>query len=944
MKPFLLALSFILAGILSAAPPIVHGAMPPLHERPSEGPAISGPRKVELFADSMCVCMIRVEFLEDFTEETSGNGKFDLDADPPHDRVYLSGIADGISNYYEGISGENLFLSFDIYPVSNNGAYQLSHQMIYYGSEDKFIEGACELLHDAVVISDIDIDFSLYDAVMVVHAGSGQEADIFLDSPGDIGSVFLTLMDLIYYLPGAGIYYMGIPTNDGVKVKEGMIVPEQETQDGFGLGVLGTMCHEFGHQLGLPDLYDTMTGHVGVGGWDIMGYGQWLMSGYWPSSLSAWSRMYLGWAPVIEFTDDGTFSLTQGDSILRIPLNSSEYLLIENRQRDPDGDGMCGINEHDFGLPGSGILIWHIDETRLGEYMNANMVNIDPDHKGVDLEEADGIQDFDYSLPDIYGYEGSEYDPWFQGGYAWIFSPSSEPSSDASWGGQTFVTVEVLDSPSNTMDITVTRSIVCEGWPVYNNPVKWGPVIWSDPDGDGDRLVVTTFSGYTRAYMPDGSGPELMGLGVSTPPVVGRLDEGTPLLLVCNDIGEIHLRDPEWNEPAGWPVTLPGFGVAVASFISSRLGAVVVADNNHSVLLFDAAGEQMDGWPVRTAAPVTGLAMYPDEDEPGIIAASADSRVYLWNTDGSPVSGWPVAPGNEDTGLPIAADLNRDGSADIVVVSGDNVFAYDRSGDLLPGFPAKLRSTPLSSPCFGDINSDGMLEIILTMTEGIAAIGASGATINDWPVLLEQDSLVYGYNRNRRGIGGEGFAMLSMDDGRICAFDEAGNQRGIFPVSVGDRPVGRPLLWDPDDTGNWRVAAADSSGAVYCWNSSLVPDGWFTGMQMSGENCWWGDDLPPVSISGNVLESGSFYVYPNPVRSGNGNIRFHPGKDSNWEIRIFNMGGDLVWYESGSAPGGASWEIDWDTRNLAPGVYFVNLYISNDEGSTEALFHAAVVH
>ncbi|MCK5065498.1 MAG: hypothetical protein KAQ97_09455, partial [Candidatus Fermentibacteraceae bacterium] len=99
MKLLLLALSFTLAGLLSAAPPIVHGAMPPLHERPSEGPAIAGPGKVEHTDDSMYVCMIRVEFLEDFTQETSGNGKFDLDADPPHDRIYFSGLADGIRNY-----------------------------------------------------------------------------------------------------------------------------------------------------------------------------------------------------------------------------------------------------------------------------------------------------------------------------------------------------------------------------------------------------------------------------------------------------------------------------------------------------------------------------------------------------------------------------------------------------------------------------------------------------------------------------------------------------------------------------------------------------------------------------------------------------------------------------------------------------------------------------
>jgi M6 family metalloprotease-like protein len=943
MRIFLPLLVIALLRLLLAAPPIVHGAMPPLHERPSEGVAIYGPVTTDGTDDVMNVCLIRVQFLEDFTDETSGNGRINLDADPPHNRDYFEGIADDLASYYEDISGGDLTLEIDIYPSSLNGSYTLQHQMMYYGDDSNYMQGACLLLRDAVLLSDEDIDFASYDAVIVIHAGSGQEADIYRNSPGDIGSVFLTLTDLIYYLPGAGIGYPGIPTSDGVYVREGMIVPEQESQDGFGLGVIGTICHEFGHQLGLPDLYDTNTGHVGVGGWDLMGYGQWIMSGYWPSSMGAWSRIFLGWDTAVEVTD-GTFTLALNDSILKIPLNSTEYLLVENRQRDPDGDGMCGVHEHDFGLPGSGILIWHIDRTRLGEFISANQVNVDPAHKGVDLEEADGIQDFDYSLPDIYGYEGSEYDPWYQGGYAWEFSPSSEPSSDASWGGETFVTVEVLDEPANNMDVKVSRTTICDGWPIRSSIVRWGPLIWKDADSSGDRLIVTTNTGYASAFESDGSGPYSMGLGITAPPVAGNPAGGSPLLLICENDGRVHLRDILWNEPSGWPVTLAGGGSGTSALVSSRIGIVAVADDNNKVQLFDSAGSPLSGWPKATEAQIAGIALYPDDENPGIVASTIDGRVYFWDIDGRLLEGWPVTPGDEKMCQPLAADINRDGSAEIVAVSGDRIYAYNADGEILPGFPAMLPGSPLSSPCLSDMDNDGRLEIVLLTDDGAVAVGSSGATIEDWPVIFEQDSLVSDFNRYRMGIGGRGFVMISMDDGRLCMLDSQGAQSGMFPVTVGDFPIGRPLLWDPEDSGNWRVAAADRSGSICCWNTSFEPEGWFTGNDMTGCNCWWNDDLPPLPSTGSVLSEESFYVYPNPVQQDEGTIRFQPGDDCTWEIRIFNMGGDLVMYRSGTAPGGAPWEEPWNTENLAPGIYFVCLNISSGMGSTDALFHAAVIN
>ncbi|MBD3278326.1 MAG: T9SS type A sorting domain-containing protein, partial [Candidatus Aegiribacteria sp.] len=627
-----------------------------------------------------------------------------------------------------------------------------------------------------------------------------------------------------------------------------------------------------------------------------------------------------------------------------IPLNGTEYLLVENRQRDPDGDGMCGVDEHDFGLPGSGILIWHIDKTRLGTYVSSNMVNVDPDHKGVDLEEADGIQDFDYSLPDIYGYEGSSFDPWFQGGYAWEFSPSSEPSSDASWGGKTFVTVEVLDEIQLEMDVNVSRTTVCEGWPIRSSALKWGPVIWSDPDGQGDRLVITTSTGFTLAYGSDGSGPEPMGGGTTAPTVTGNLSEGSDLLLICDDQGLVNLKDPQWNQPDGWPVTLQGGGNGTASLICEQLGFITVADDRERVHMLDAQGNEMDGWPVSVQAPVVGIAVYADENEPGIVAATMDGRLYLWNTAGKPVDGWPVEPGDEAMGIPLTADVDRDGSVEVVALSGDEVFVYDSQGDLLPGFPAHLPARPLSSPSFADIDHDGILETVVITDMGVSAVGPSGATLEDWPAEIEQDSITAAFDPYSRGIGGSGFAMVSLGDGRICMLDSDGSQSGIFPVSAGDYPLGRPVLWDPEGNGSWRAAAADLDGNMYCWNTSFQPTEWFTGMDMSGSNCWWAEDLPDRNVSTAPLRDGSFYVYPNPVQEGVGTIRFQPGRDCSWEIRVFNMGGDLVTFKTGSAPGGSAWEETWNTENLSPGVYFVNLRIISNQGTEDALFHAAVIN
>jgi immune inhibitor A len=64
-------------------------------------------------------------------------------------------------------------------------------------------------------------------------------------------------------------------------------------------GGVGVFAHEYGHDLGLPDLYD-YTGENGTGFWTIMSSGSWLSQndydiGSQPNHFGVWEKFQLGW-------------------------------------------------------------------------------------------------------------------------------------------------------------------------------------------------------------------------------------------------------------------------------------------------------------------------------------------------------------------------------------------------------------------------------------------------------------------------------------------------------------------------------------------------------------------------------------------------------------------------------------------------------------------------
>lgn len=130
----------------------------------------------------------------------------------------------------------------------------------------------------------------------------------------------------------------------------------------YGVGVL---CHEFGHTLGLPDLYHGYPDSLGhtwnpIGSWDIMA-----SNGYYPQQTSGYMKYkYLHWIdslPVI--SSDGRYSLYPMSSTkqcYKVAIDgSNEYLYLEYRKK---------TQVYDTYVPNSGLLIYRINPSKHGNF------------------------------------------------------------------------------------------------------------------------------------------------------------------------------------------------------------------------------------------------------------------------------------------------------------------------------------------------------------------------------------------------------------------------------------------------------------------------------------------------------------------------------------------------------------------------------------------------
>ncbi|MBL7013392.1 MAG: T9SS type A sorting domain-containing protein [Candidatus Marinimicrobia bacterium] len=463
---------------------------------------------------------------------------------PPHNRSYFESQLKAIDSYYRNVSYNRFGINLEestVFPSNENDSYTLDHPMNYYNPYDRDDiqeERITFLLKDAVNKSfELDhINFSDYDLIVIFHAGIGQDFSLpFLDpTPEDIPSTFVdeeminnhlsqTDWNIEDHIISKGIILPETQNHLFYEIGETIFNDSEEPCD-FQYGLTGTFALMVGFAMELPPLWDLETGESGIGIFGLMDQGSNNGRGLIPAPPNAWSRIYAGWENAQSINPGSYVPLLSSsqNQIASIPINDYESFLIENRnnwvkdgvsidsmqyviweqtdrypnfievlmdsvniQKDENGV-IIDIPNYNLGLPASGFLIWHIDESVIYSGLNDYSVNSDKTHRGIDLEEADGAQDIGYMSVFLFNDPSSGYfgDMWFKGnleyeranskyaGESPVFSPYTFPNTNAYDGASSFISIKDISEPSDTMLFKYPLYDFVHGFPDENAHIR----------------------------------------------------------------------------------------------------------------------------------------------------------------------------------------------------------------------------------------------------------------------------------------------------------------------------------------------------------------------------------------------------------------------------------------------------------------------------------------
>jgi immune inhibitor A len=432
------------------------------------GVEVPGPNRLKGFGQLETVCIL-MQF-PDNRADTLRRGPARFDS-----MLYSTAVYTG-QPYRQGSLNdfylENSYGDFHVLGgIAGNRWFTSTYYYSRYYDGDYMLTTGGQLADEDVAQVDAAVDFRQFDlnhdghidALFLVHAGADGADN------GNVNCCWSHAIPYFNYATDDGV------TIDGVtNVPEfAMVTPTRETT----MCCIAVMCHEMGHLVGLPDLYDYSRTSWGVGYWGLMGYGAWGAGGntpWSPSHLEAWSKVEAGFVVPEVLTHD-TFDLHVLDiethpiayKVWRNGRNTDTCFYLENRQQ----------KGFDTPLPGAGLCIWHIDPA--AGSMD-NVVDMEEDST-FHLDSGPGVR----PDPHVYHQELGDTSDVLPG--IWnrrFFDNNSKPNSRARNGSSTGVAVRYIRQVGDTIICDVQFDVT--GTPESGEPRSLAA---SSP---GTRLVSAT--------------------------------------------------------------------------------------------------------------------------------------------------------------------------------------------------------------------------------------------------------------------------------------------------------------------------------------------------------------------------------------------------------------------------------------------------------------------
>jgi hypothetical protein len=868
---------------------------------------------------------------------------------PPHGVLYFQSQLEAVANYFEQVSNGAVTIDLvnsEVFPSRDEFNITVGRMATYrpVADEDSSDALLVNLFAESIrAAADSGVAIRDYDIIVVFHAGIGQDfAYPGLDpTPMDIPSATIDRQMIFSALGTEGI---SIHPDSALIDKPGLILPEGQNhiyydivEDIFPgvtdycdvqIGLTGTFTLLLGYALGLPPLYDTDDGETGVGVFGLMDIGSNNGQGVIPAPPTAWTRTYLGWEAPIELVGDVTLTARylSGGKIGKIDLGLNEYFLIENRNnwipgqpgvsldtlryRNADGyelphyfdylrdsadvaiDGETGVivsvPNYDLGLPGSGLLIWHVDESCYTSEMDG--INNIPESRAVSLVEADGAVDIGFPTSALFGDPnlGWGWDMWYAGNEAYFatnpergrnnpegylsLDPDTYPTTHLNSGAESGIAISGIDSADLEIgfmveDIAVSRFPEGSRLLGYNGVeviYAFGDSIWlgdqrlcetrDTTETPGLRLIVSEHD----AVGSDGSHAVWI---VENDPEAGYsarrfLTDGTPALTIEDTLNfsEAYFHEGQLN-----------LGISES--------CCPVSPDTAWARYYEVTDESVS-WGYLHVADQYSLLIQRDPVEQGEVNES----VAYWTNSDYVALGDVDGDGNDAIA---AARLPHDGDTyggQLTVVNADNT--------VLDGFPVEgiIQSVPLVANLFGDIRP----EIVVVRNSDIAILGPEG----EIAVTI-----------SRRTQPREIFLIHPVN--------------GMVGLANGDR-----IHWFEPDVQNpqWVTAEGRHSRNRYSLNDGII------------------DISQPAG-----LDVSRTYNYPNPVTEGRTTIRFYTGTATRANIRIYTIDGlKVTSTELANLAQNDYNEWVWEVGDQPSGLYYGVVEVEGAE-KVSALVKIAVV-
>ncbi|HQI40293.1 MAG: hypothetical protein B6D44_00915 [Ignavibacteriales bacterium UTCHB2] len=974
------------------------------------------PKKDISAVDTVKILAVMVNFLEDKDAATFGNGKFGSIytqnygsgiLDPlPHDKDYFESHLTFVKNYYQKVSNGKVQIQFTVLPDTFSVSKTMRNYAPAPGSNDLAPIGnfAEEVWNKADQIYS-SFNFSDFDLFVIFHAGVGRDISLpgSLGNERDLPSVYLsenTLKNIF------GNNFTGFPVSNGAfAITNSMIIPETESRELetitgkflFEITINGLLVASVASHLGLPDLFDTETGYSAIGRFGLMdGQSIFAYNGCFPPEPSAWEKNYLGWATAEEINPGNHFitltaklaSSISDTVIIKVPLNSTEYFLIENRQRDVNKDGanvvyksngniinrkftkdttgfysydtdslagvVLDVDEFDWALPGNGIVIWHIDDNVINEKIAENKINTDKNRRGVDVEEADGIQDIGEKFITIFGDqvigEGTKDDFWYLGNksllYKNIFSKNTRPNTRTNTGANSLITVKNFSAISNKMSFKVEYgdSIIK---PLFSYSITNLSDIKSITNfGTDKNLFAFNTDAYVRVLNEDSVfystldfsdfEPVSFNIGNKSYLVgIRQIDSAQTPASRINIISYDGIQFNSVSVDIGHYITTP----LVARKTITESYQLLAGTNNGRILIFyfnellngiDNPTEQI----IEGGLKVTQLASFDFRN------AAVGSKNDANSNYGFVYSDENLIKFNNEKLFKLTLTKDNDGDNLTIVTSekDGNYFAnVIKSDKIIYRFSLPSLQSALNYS-LADIKNDGNIYLVTSSDSKLYAYSLNGSLADNFPFSINMSEQINGIPLCADIEGDtKSEIMFYTDSGNLYAIDGGtGKLVNGFPISFGSALNTYPILFLSDKKIN--IAGVDSKFSFKGWSVSSTEGrlDW-SGQFADHMNQSFIDKALSSNVVNEFFPERKAYNYPNPVYGNQTSIRYFVNEDSKINIKIFDLAGDFVAELNDNAQGGMNNETVWNVNDIQSGVYLARIEASGSSGKTESV-------